>query len=288
MPIITMQRHGISSGCPPSRTLGKDSTKRSTIKGWSHDAIRRNTRFLRSIYEPDLTGYGYALTLTVRKCPPTYDEWLKLRDNFIKRLRRLDMIRMHWVTEWQRRGVPHLHCAVYFPHACNSDVLTSCWLAGLADVYDAIPYCQTVEPIYGFVGWSKYVSKHAARGLFHFQRSPDAVPRHWSKTGRMWGRIGSWPTCDPSKLELSRYGHWVYRRIVRRWRIADARSMKVQDSKDEKTRRRRIASARRMLKCSDRCLSSVRGTSEWIHADLQALIVIFLHSNGIECRYRNT
>jgi len=288
MAIITLHRHGASIGTPPSRTNGTASAKRSEIKGWSFDAIRRNIRFLRSIYEPDLTGYGYALTLTLRRCPESFEAWLRLRDVFIMRLRRLGMIRLHWVTEWQRRGVPHLHCALWLPHTCNSDVLTSCWLAGLADQFGALPCGQTVVPIYGAIGWFKYVSKHAARGLYHYQRSPDAVPKHWAKTGRMWGRVGSWPTCDPSKVEISRYGGWVYRRLVRNWRIADARAMRVKDAKDQLTRRRRIASARRMLKCSDRCLSSVRGASEWISSDLSAHMLYFLHSNGIECRYRNT
>ena len=87
------------------------------VKGWSKTASRNNTKFLRSVYVPDLSGAAVAFTLTIRDCPPTSDDWKILRETFIKRLRRAGMVRLHWLTEWQKRGVPHLHGIAYFPAA---------------------------------------------------------------------------------------------------------------------------------------------------------------------------
>ncbi|WP_425527867.1 rolling circle replication-associated protein, partial [Xylella fastidiosa] len=66
------------------------------------------------VREDKLTGVGLALTLTVRDCPATAQEWQRMRRAWEKRMKRAGMIRVHWVTEWQRRGVPHLHCAIWF------------------------------------------------------------------------------------------------------------------------------------------------------------------------------
>lgn len=51
--------------------------------------------------------------LTLRHCPPTSDDWTRLVKVLQQRLRRAGLLRWHWVVEWQRRGVPHLHLAVY-------------------------------------------------------------------------------------------------------------------------------------------------------------------------------
>ena len=69
-------------------------------------ATRRNTEFLMSVKTDQLTGAGVALTLTVRDCPPTADDWHRLRRAWEKRMVRAGMLRLHWVTEWQRREFP--------------------------------------------------------------------------------------------------------------------------------------------------------------------------------------
>ncbi|MFO5973161.1 hypothetical protein, partial [Pseudomonas aeruginosa] len=65
-------------------------------------------------------GPAAALTPTVRDCPPTSDDWHRLLKAWAMRMQRAGMIRLHWVTEWQRRGVPHLHCAIWFPDAYDT------------------------------------------------------------------------------------------------------------------------------------------------------------------------
>ena len=44
--------------------------KRGEVGGWSEGAARRNVRFLYGIEERELHGDGFAVTLTVRDCPP--------------------------------------------------------------------------------------------------------------------------------------------------------------------------------------------------------------------------
>lgn len=271
MATLTLYRHGMTAGIPPGDTSAP-KVKRSTVGGWSQGAIRRNTRFLYSIDERKLTGEGFALTLTVRDCPATADDWHTIRKKFERRLRRMGVIRTHWVTEWQRRGVPHLHAAVYFPTThvqrigfpALETAIRRHWLdAGAADLGSA-RWSQWVVPITGVVGWMQYVSKHAARGLRHYQRSPDSVPAAWQgRTGRMWGKTGDWPTVDGLHIELQdRHGdggYCVYRRLCRSWRIANARA-----EQNPMVRAARIRSARAMLTCNEQRLSEVRGVSEWI------------------------
>ncbi|WP_213061831.1 hypothetical protein, partial [Escherichia coli] len=60
-----------------------------------------------------------------------------------------------------------------------------------------------------------------------------------------------WPIDEPVTLDASHKAFCALRRICRNWRLADARSANYGTVKDaEKTRRRRIISARRMLRCN--------------------------------------
>ena len=61
-------------------------------------ATRRNTEFLMSVRTDQLTGAGVAITLTVRDCPPSAEDWHKLRRAWEKRMVRAGMVRLHWVT----------------------------------------------------------------------------------------------------------------------------------------------------------------------------------------------
>jgi hypothetical protein len=235
--------------------------KRENVAGWSEASTRRNTRFLYSVDERKLTGSGFALSLTVRDCPPTPEAWTKLRGAYFKRLERMGLIRAHWLTEWQRRGVPHMHAAVWFSDPeTDTDAfrllrnLSDHWI-DLAGEYGAQLRGQHVKPITDSVGWFQYLSKHAVRGLKHYQRSSDSIPQQWKKTGRMWGHIGEWPTVDPVRFTVTHEGFWTYRRLIQRWRFADARA-----SGDH----HRIRSAKRMLQFNTRALSSVVGLGEWI------------------------
>lgn len=267
MPTLSAYPNGLTAG-----VAGRNDAPslRGEITGWSAGAVRRHTRWLYSVDAPALDGFGYALTLTLKDCPPTADDFQRLRRNWLDRQRRSGMIRLHWVVEWQRRGVPHVHAAVYFDHELVGrerwELLTD-WLDVAAE-YGAAWRSQDVKPIDGPMGWLQYLSKHAARGVRHYQRW--AKPEGWHKTGRLWGHVGDWPTLDPQTFDLSMDEYWRFRRLVRTWRVRDAQIalLAARDDRQRAAARRRIAAARRMLKSNDRARSSVRGVSEWI--DLEA------------------
>lgn len=253
LPVIQAYPNGLTMGTGnPAPTGGK----RATINGWSTSAVRRHTRFLYSVDTSQLSGHGYALTLTVRDLPESAEEWAKARDAWIDRLRRLDgFIRLHWLTEWQKRGVPHMHCAVYFEESLPSkDLPTLLWTMVCENRgWTAAGGSQDSKPIDGVTGWLKYLSKHASRGVKHYQRM--GKPESWEKSGRLWGKVGAWPVQEPIRAELTREQGFRFRRLVRSYVIAQARA-----AGDWK----RLAYLRRLLKNNDRVISQVRGVSDWI------------------------
>lgn len=247
--------------------------KRGEVEGWSEGATRRNTAFLRSIREDRLTGAGVAFTLTLRECPETATEWHRIRRAFEKRMSRAGMIRLHWVTEWQRRGVPHLHGAIWWPDKYDLSAPIEAWVK-VAERYGASRRGQHARMIDGPVGWFQYLSKHASRGVKHYQRNADSIPLGWQKkTGRVWGKSGDWPIDEPVRYTLDQPGFFAFRRLVRAWRKADSR---------ESGDRYRIRTARAMLTCNDRPRSEVRGVSEWLPADLQDAFVLSLATRGFQ------
>lgn len=294
MPVLKLYQNGLTGGVPPSMVNRKPSP-RSDCLGWSARSSRSNTRFLYSVRSPDLSTaadgsalLGLALSFTIRDCPPSHEDWQNLRRAFFERLRRKGLYRLHWLTEWQKRGVPHLHAALWFDLSKVHALLASKWPGvpvvafplliqadwlELTARYRSSLGAQNIKPITDDLGWLQYLSKHAARGAAHYQRAAGSVPAGWQKTGRMWGHLGDFPTCEPLGLDLDSAGWFCFRRIVRRWRIAQARSGKHVSG-------RRIRSARRMLRCKDYGLSQVRGVSEWISVDLGLSIVHYLSGSG--------
>ena len=269
MPVLSILAHGATAGFSPQIKKPQPGLRNDT-QGWTVAATRRNTRFLRTVDHDSLSGLGFACTLTVRDCPKTPDDWATMRNNFFKRLRRMKLKRLHWVTEWQRRGVPHLHVALWFSDDIQdkfpdvTNVIIQHWFDVSQSCY-SLSSAQHVEPIYGFDGWAKYTAKHASRGMLHYQRSALARPVGWEKSGRIWGKLGDWKTIDVKRVELTFESFYRYRRLVRRWRIADA-----------KKQPKRIVQARSMLKCSDKKRSSVRGVSEWIPDHVSEQMVVYL------------
>ena len=256
-----------------------ERAKRSAVTGWTRETVRRHTKWLYAIQTDALDGFGYAVTLTVKDCPESSERFHSLRRAWIRRVERMGSVRVHWVIEWQRRGVPHLHTAVYFDRELTPRekfALVDAWIA-VASPFGAQHLAQYLLPITGATGWLQYLSKHAARGAAHYQRA--GKPAGWEKTGRLWGHTGLWPVEEPLKFHVSQAAFFRYRRLVRAWRIADARR-----ESDPVTRARRIRSARGMLRCNDRQLSEVRGISEWIAQDQLVEFLGLLASEGYEVR----
>lgn len=231
--------------------------KRGRVVGWSAAAVRRHTRWLYGVHVPDLDGDGWALTLTLRVCPTSAEEWTDLRRAWVRKVREdLGAVRWHWVVEWQRRGVPHIHAAVYLPPGVSGWEAVAAWLA-VAERFEAGWGSQTAKPIDGPEGWLKYLSKHAARGVAHYQRQ--GMPEGWSSTGRLWGYGGRWPVLEPVEVGVDLAEFWRFRRLVRAWRVADARAAGYRGEGWG-----RLTYARRMLRDPDRARSAYRGVSEWV------------------------
>lgn len=283
MRTITLYRHGVSMGTPTSNP-NKTPPKRGEVQGWSTSATRRNIAFLRSVDENAIqcTEDGellqaVALTLTVKDCPETHADWHATRRAFQKRLERMGLYRSHWVVEWQRRGVPHLHGAFWFPH--TPDIfqyrerirsIIEHWLSAAA-TYGAAIGGQQAMSIYDDIGWFKYLAKHAARGVHHYQRSAENIPDGWKKTGRIWGHTGDWPLVDPDKRLITDTEYFQLRRMCRSWRKADAR---------KSGNRYRIKSARTMLRHNHPEKSKLRGVSEWIPEQTTLALLDIVRTQG--------
>lgn len=276
MPVITVCQNGVSMGFPP-RKNDHVRALRGNTQGWTQTATRSNRKFLWSVDCPGLAGNGFSFTLTLKNCPATAAEWTALRRAFIRRLERLGASRLHWLTEWQRRGVPHLHGCVWLPEGVPQYAIIHHWLAVAAE-FEPSSLAQDSKPITAAQGWLQYLAKHADRGVYNYQRAAESIPPGWkSSTGRMWGHVGSWPLVQPQRIVIGIEGAYAFRRAAQRWRLANARS-----DPDESKRRSRIRSARRLLQHRTVKVSSVRGAAEWIPRPVVTRLLMFLAASGYE------
>lgn len=316
---IRVYKHGVTMGTAPVNNSHQRAL-RGEVCGWTPAATRRNVAFLRSVVDKNLpkTDEGqplkaFAVTLTVKNCPETPDLWHATRRAFMMRMERLGLYRSHWVVEWQRRGVPHLHCALWFEGDITQREIISAWI-GVSAKYGAKPVSQYVLPIFDAVGWFKYMAKHAARGVKHYQRSNENKPEQWgSKTGRVWGHTGDWPRIEGQSIKCNDKSFFMARRMAKNWRIAEARAELHQKREkvptgfqgaflgeitwaDGKSRPNglsdrergrlagtwRLRAARGLLKCNERVRSELRGVSEWIGARLMLTMIECTLANGGE------
>lgn len=287
MPVGKLYANGLTMGAGGNKT--PVGGKRGVVEGWSRAAVRRHTRWLYSVLTDDLTGSGWSVTLTLKDCPPDSDSWTRLRREWVDQLTASGVVlRSHWVVEWTRRKIPHLHAAVYVRDGALTEqevwrLLVGTWLR-LSAKYRTADRGQHLAKIDGALGWLEYLSKHAARGVGHYQRQ--GKPDGWEKTGRLWGYTGTWPREDGAEVTLTREEFYRFRRLVRSWRLADARGALaaapagVAGAKARQAARRRIVSARRMLSHPDRDICRVRGVSEWIPQDLGLALLLVASGDG--------
>lgn len=262
--------------------MNSNPSKRGAIGGWTAASSRRNMQFLWSVRTDALTGTGWSFTLTIRDCPDSPKDWAEWCALYWKRLFAAGAIRLHWVIEWQRRGCPHLHGSVYFPETMDRDEVENILLDGWVyrNPFGPSRRQQRCLPIYDAVGWAQYVAKHAARGVQHYQRSPENIPKHWKgASGRIWGKRGEWPVTAPLKLELDDWrgdgGWYAFRRLVRSYGVSQARA---------RGDRAAQVYARTMLKSRSRDLGEVRGISSWVPRDVVELMIGNLDERGYAVR----
>jgi hypothetical protein len=214
---------GVSGGFVGSN--GGKAGKRSVVRGWSLGSAQRLLRFLWSV-NPDALDRrdGWALTLTLGETPATSATWQALRKAYSSRVR--DLVGedgfQFWVVEWTAKGRPHLHMAVYGGDRQLGKRLLLAWLQ-CADRagFPVNTVAQHIIPITGATGWLNYVSKHASRGVEHYQRQ--GAPEGWDKTGRLWGHSEGWPVETPLVVDLEDHQFHHYRRLVRDYRRRELR-----------------------------------------------------------------
>lgn len=245
---VTILRHGVTLSTRSGHQ--RKGGPRGRVTCWSPGAARRNVAFLRSVDERELEGVGLAFTLTLRTCPPTPAAWASCITRWVKRQRRGGCSVLHWVMEFQRRGVPHLHVAAWY----DPESLRPCTVAherkrealhrmqdgteghrraGLIGVVDWLEVAsefepgsggQQVRPLVGPVGWFQYLAKHCGRGADHYQRQQAAMPTAWPSAPRAWGKSGPWPLVPPVELAMGSEAFYKLRRLIRRQRVAKARA----------------------------------------------------------------
>ena len=201
------------------------------LAGWTYISSRSNQRFLMSVdplqlnFQQSIQGHTY--TLTYRDCP-TVKEFQRHRNRLLEFMQRSGFFLIHWVVEWQRRGVPHLHLMGYWERQ-GPEI----YVRGKHDIIYSPNYVReywrniTNNPIGGraqhqgriqhVIGWLLYVSKHAIKGVSNYQRASENIPASWQgkPTGRMWGYRGAWPRPDPEKSVFADDRHfWAFRRLV--------------------------------------------------------------------------
>lgn len=280
--------------------------KRGMCEGWTMGAARRNADFLGSIDPELLTGYGVACSLTVRDVPASPQEWADLRNAFFHRLKRMGLIRFHWVTEWQMRGrygggpAPHLHGLLYFdePSEVMAEWVKKHWLDVTAHL-KTLSCSQEAKGVPKLSGWLQYLTKHGSRSIGNKQRLAGVLPDTWETGGRLWGKGGDWPTRSTAYVAQDSL-FYAYRRLLRNHAKAEAtaqlRRWQGKDAWKVGNALRAITYSRQTLKyprapragleaqtlppsqCAD--LSRVRGVSgflreadvlRWLHAQPRAL-----------------
>jgi hypothetical protein len=270
-----MMPSGINAHVPSPGN--KTPPKRGITNGWTRAVASRNRRFLMSVQPDHLDGFGYTFTLTTRGTAGSSLDFTRRREALFEAMRRAGMIRLHWVTEWQRRGAPHLHICAFFPCPWEDllgriDVVAT-WVR-LNDDLGCSPRAQHAFPLHHAVGWFGYVAKHAARGVLHYQRNRTTLPKGWQSTGRMWGHGGIWPLSEEER-DVTIEQFWRLRRLVRSWLTAQARSQRAAAWSGNQVRdaESRLWHARKMLRCTDRRFSPVKPIGHWVPASVQARLL---------------
>lgn len=254
------------SAPPPVRTKNK---------GWTKHAAIRNRNFLYQVIPQALDGVGYAVTLTVLRCD-TPQEWASWRKNFIDSLRRMGLIRFHIVTEWQKRGVPHLHCAVWLRTGRAAEMwdrqsIIRHWLRVAADG-EPSDFAQDIKPMSSCGHWLRYLAKHGVRGVSNYQRHFSNVPKSWQgETGRVWLKGGDWPLMPFFKVEgLTQPQKHQMRRLFCRYLASNPAHLNIRYEHRIGTRKH----WQRFLKCTDKKIARFKSPTSFIPLEIAVKLVL--------------
>jgi hypothetical protein len=144
--------NGFTASHPRYGFLVVEFSKRGTIGGWSIQSTWCLRRWFYSVDGAALDVYGYVILFMVCDFLPTAADWTATRDRFFRRMRRSGLVRGQWLTEWQRRGVPHMHGCLFLPESNLEEFVTDHWLEAVAE-WRPGARGQVVKSLWGLPGW---------------------------------------------------------------------------------------------------------------------------------------
>lgn len=300
MPTISIRAHGVSASKfqqivnPETGEIVKladlQPPERTATRGWTANVARRNEQRLQQVDFDAVDGVPAFVTLTMPSgqmgevSAAMFHGWLK---SWLRYMKRHGLRHYYWILEFQASGNPHLHVLAWLDHEWEpletyralkswvgilnkSDVGAriqgQIWEnidVGGEIVVDGEPVPAHPERVL------MYLAKHAARGVAHYQRQIENMPEDWQyRSGRVWGHDRGLPLQEQEDVETDYPTFHRFRRLVRRWRLAEARSIK-----DADRRRAAIVQARGSLKCGRPDVSSYRGVSAWIPSDVASQLL---------------
>lgn len=300
MPTISIRAHGTSA--TRNQTVVNPATgeivkltafnqpERTATRGWTSNVARRNEQRLQQIDFDGIEGVPAFVTLTMPSgqmsevSAAEFHGWLK---RWLQYMKRHGMFHYYWILEFQASGNPHIHVLVWLDHAWDAleqfKALRS-WVGILnksgvgarlqGQIWEDIDVGGTITVDGETVPAHPervlmYLAKHAARGVAHYQRQIENMPDDWQfRSGRVWGHDRGLPLREQEDFETDYSTFWTFRRLVRRWRISEARGIK-----DADRRRKAISQARGSLRCSRRDVSPYRGVSAWVPSDVASALL---------------
>ena len=274
---VTILQHGVKLG----RAGGNGGKRgdRAAIVGWSAASARANADILKSVVLPH-GPVAISGTLTVGAEIPNFQSWQAIRAGFIDNLRKGGfghVIAWHWLTEFQQRGAPHLHVFLLVPPGSQAPSrIESYWLWKTVHT-GSKSRGQRIELVNSAVGWARYLGKHGARSVEHYQRSE--LPPGWDVTGRLWGKGGDWQVVA-DEFDVPARDFFALRRWLHRYLVAVARIDLLRlcqklgpDHGRVRSLRRAFVRLRKRLRHHDKNVSSVRGLNDWTESDAAKRIV---------------
>lgn len=300
MPTISIRAHGVSASKfqqvanPETGEIVKlaafQPPERTATKGWTPNVARRNEQRLQQIDFDAIDGIPAFVTLTMPAqqmgdvSAAMFHGWLK---SWLRYMKRHGLQHYYWILEFQASGNPHLHVLVWLDHDCDPletfKALRS-WVGILnksgvgarlqGQIWESIDVGGEITVDGERVPAHPervlmYLAKHAARGVAHYQRQVENMPEDWKyRSGRVWGHDRGLPLREQLDVECDYPTFWAYRRLVRRWRLAEAQGIA-----DPERRRMAIRQARGMLKCPRSDISPYRGISAWVPSDVASALL---------------
>lgn len=309
MPTISIREHGVSA--VRNQTVVNPETgeivtltafqppERTATKGWTPNVARRNEQRLQQVDFDAIDGVPAFVTLTMPSqqmsdvSAAMFHGWLK---SWLRYMKRHGLGHYYWILEFQASGNPHLHVLVWLDHepdALETFKALRSWVGILnksgvgariqgqiwepIDVDGEITVDGETVPAHP-ERVLMYLAKHAARGVAHYQRQIENMPDDWRyRSGRVWGHDRGLPLRAQQDFETDYSTFWTFRRLVRRWRITEARQIK-----DADRRRQSIVQARRSLRCGRRDVSPYRGVSAWLPASVASQLLDAAEAMGGE------